>query len=148
MPTITLKGFSGVYSCELPDEKYIVKKNDFVIALSGATFGKVGKIIDDIIAYINQRVATFRTKQSLEYFYQLARTDDFKNYISSIPSTSAQPNISNDDILKFETAIPCIEEQTAIANFLSSIDEKIETEKKILQQYENQKKYLLQNMFV
>jgi type I restriction enzyme S subunit len=43
---------------------------------------------------------------------------------------------------------PSFIEQTLIANFLSSIDEKTETEKKILQQYETQKKYLLQNMFV
>jgi type I restriction enzyme S subunit len=44
--------------------------------------------------------------------------------------------------------LPSIAEQTRIANFLSSIDEKIATEKVVLQQYENQKKYLLQNMFI
>jgi type I restriction enzyme S subunit len=44
--------------------------------------------------------------------------------------------------------LPSTEEQTCIANLLSSIDEKIETEKKILQQYENQKKHLLHNMFI
>lgn len=147
-PAIDLQKFSGVYSNEIPDSKYIVKKNDFVIALSGATFGKVGKIINDSIAYINQRVATFRTTQCLEFFYQLIRTDTFKQYLNSIPSTSAQPNISNDDILKFKTTIPSIKEQTLIANFLCSMEKKIENEKKILQQYEAQKKYLLQNMFI
>ena len=43
--------------------------------------------------------------------------------------------------------LPSMEEQTKIANFLSSIDDKIGTEKKILTQYELQKKYLLANLF-
>jgi type I restriction enzyme S subunit len=44
--------------------------------------------------------------------------------------------------------LPNYKEQTRITNFLSCIDEKIEIEKKILQQYERQKKHLLQNMFI
>ena len=43
---------------------------------------------------------------------------------------------------------PSIAEQTKIANFLTSIDTKIDTENKILQKLEEQKKYLLQNLFV
>lgn len=43
---------------------------------------------------------------------------------------------------------PSLPEQQKIANFLSSIDNKIEIETKVLQKLEEQKKYLLQNMFV
>lgn len=43
---------------------------------------------------------------------------------------------------------PCIEEQQKIAKFLSSIDNKIEIETNVLQKLEEQKKFLLQNMFV
>ena len=43
---------------------------------------------------------------------------------------------------------PYLQEQTNIANFLSAIDEKIETEKQILRKYTEQKKYLLANMFI
>ena len=103
LPIIKLSNFSGIYSSETPNEKYIVSKNDFVMALSGATFGKVGKIEDKGIAYINQRVATFRTKQCLEFFYQLVQINNFKNYISSIPTASAQPNISNEDIGNYKS---------------------------------------------
>jgi type I restriction enzyme S subunit len=148
IPSIKLLSFKGVFSSEIPNEKYIVKNNDFIMALSGATFGKVGKIRDIGFGYINQRVATFRTKQCLEFYYQLVQTENFINYVHSIPTASAQPNISNDDIINYKSTIPQIEEQILIANFLSSIDEKIETEKEVLQQYENQKKYLLQNLFI
>ena len=44
--------------------------------------------------------------------------------------------------------IPSLEEQTKIANFLTSLDAKIETEKQLLEQYKQQKAYLLQNLFI
>ena len=148
LPIIKLSNFSGIYSSETPNEKYIVRKNDFVMALSGATFGKVGKIEDKGIAYINQRVATFRTKKCLEFFYQLVQINNFKNYISSIPTASAQPNISNDDIGNYKSYIPDVIEQTKIAGFLSTIDKKIETERAILDAYAKQKQYLLANLLI
>jgi len=148
LPIIKLSKFSGTYSSETPNEKYIVKKDDFMMALSGATFGKVGKIKGEGIAYINQRVATFRTKQNLEFFYQLVQTDSFKNYINSIPAASAQPNISNDDIGNYKSYIPHFIEQTKIASFLSTIDKKIEIGRQILNTYTEQKKYLLANLFI
>jgi type I restriction enzyme S subunit len=43
---------------------------------------------------------------------------------------------------------PCIEEQTKIANFLSSIDTKIEQTQKQLEKTKEFKKALLQQMFV
>ncbi|MET3530413.1 type I restriction enzyme S subunit [Chryseobacterium flavum] len=145
---INLEEFTGVFTLEIPDKKYMVNKGDFLMALSGATFGKVGKISCNGEAYINQRVATFRTNQCLEFFYQLVQTENFVSYINSIPTASAQPNISNNDIAKYESMIPCLEEQNKIANFLSSIQEKIDTEKQILEKLELQKKFLLANLFV
>ncbi|WP_241313486.1 restriction endonuclease subunit S [Elizabethkingia anophelis] len=43
---------------------------------------------------------------------------------------------------------PCLDEQTTIANFLSVIETKIQTEKNILDKYHSQKQYLLQNLFI
>ena len=43
---------------------------------------------------------------------------------------------------------PSLEEQTKIANFFSSLDAKIETEKQLLEQYKQQKTYLLQHLFI
>ena len=48
---------------------------------------------------------------------------------------------------EIELPFPSMEEQDKIANFLSSLELKIETEKKILARYELQKKYLLANLF-
>lgn len=148
LPSIKLDEFTGVYSSEVPSDKYIVRKNDFMMALSGATFGKVGKIIDSGIAYINQRVATFRTEQNLEFFYQVVQSKDFRDYITSIPTASAQPNISNDDIGRYEMQIPCVEEQAKIAAFLSAIDDKLTHTQNQLAAAKQYKQGLLQQMFV
>lgn len=43
---------------------------------------------------------------------------------------------------------PPLDEQQKIAKFLSSVSHKISIEAQLLNQYENQKKYLLQNLFV
>lgn len=145
--SIDLDKFKGVYSEETPDKKYLVKKNDFLMALSGATFGKVGKIVSEGIGHINQRVATFRTNQCLEYFFQLVQSEDFKNYITSIPTASAQPNISNDDIGNYISLIPTENEQYKIANFLSTIDNKITYCQSQIDKTEEWKKGLLQQMF-
>jgi type I restriction enzyme, S subunit len=146
-PHISVQNFTGVYSSETPNEKYIVKKNDFLMALSGATFGKVGKIIDDGFGYINQRVATFRTNECLEFYYQVMQSNEFKNYINSIPTASAQPNISNDDIGNYLTLIPCLQEQIKIAEFLSGLDGKIYKLSLQIQSIEKWKQGLLQKMF-
>lgn len=44
--------------------------------------------------------------------------------------------------------MPCLEEQNKIANFLSSIDDKIEENQKILEKIKEFKKALLQQMFI
>ena len=58
--------FVSVDECDCIDEsdfdekrlsKYILKKGDILVAMTGATIGKVGKYGDDNIALLNQRVA-------------------------------------------------------------------------------------------
>ena len=44
--------------------------------------------------------------------------------------------------------LPCIEEQILITNFISHIDEKIKNENQFLNQLENQKMFLLSQMFI
>ena len=56
--------------------------------------------------------------------------------------------ISYSYFAEIELPFPSIEEQKRIASFLSKIDQKIQTEKVVLEQLEMQKKYLLQQMFV
>ena len=56
--------------------------------------------------------------------------------------------ISYSYFAEIELPFPSIEEQKRIASFLTKIDQKIQTEKAILEQLEMQKKHLLRQMFV
>ena len=69
-------------------------------------------------------------------------------YIKSTQSNTTLPIINKTEFSKFIVYIPSIQEQTKIANFLSSIDNKIEQTTKQLNQTKEFKKALLQTMFV
>ena len=57
-------------------------------------------------------------------------------------------NLNMELFLNIPILLPKLEEQIQISSFLTKIDQKIQTEKAILEQLEMQKKYLLQQMFV
>jgi len=65
-----------------------------------------------------------------------------------IADTSSIPQINNKHIEPYSLELPCLEEQTKIANFLSSIDQKIEVVAQQIEQAKTWKKGLLQQMFV
>ena len=67
-----------------------------------------------------------------------------KNYVSYV----GNPKLMNGVMSEIKIPFPSFPEQTKIANFLSAIDSKIDMENQLLQKLEEQKKYLLQNMFV
>ncbi|MCO8072234.1 restriction endonuclease subunit S [Acinetobacter lwoffii] len=58
------------------------------------------------------------------------------------------PSLNTTSIGNIELKVPCLEEQTKIANFLSSIDQKIEVTAQQIEQAKQWKKGLLQQMFV
>ena len=73
------------------------------------------------------------------YFYDRVKRLSAKNSVDSVRM---------DMISKMEIKLPCLEEQTKIANFLSSIDQKIEVVAQQVEQAKQWKKGLLQNMFI
>jgi type I restriction enzyme S subunit len=80
-----------------------------------------------------------RNNENLKYLYynlqyKNVKQDGYKRHFTMLSEIHLQ--------------IPFIQEQTKIATFLSSIDERIETERHILKAYTDQKKYLLTNMFI
>jgi len=75
-------------------------------------------------------------------YYQLSHTN-----LTYLITGSGQPQITG-DIKTHKVKIPSLPEQTKIANFLSSIDSKIEQVGKQLDESKQFKKALLQQMFV
>ncbi|PPZ91313.1 restriction endonuclease subunit S [Cloacibacterium normanense] len=85
-------------------------------------------------------------KSDSEFIYQFLLY--FENKWSSFEQGSTFTSVNSSDIKTIKINVPAIEEQREIAQFLKTFDEKINLETELLAQYENQKKYLLQNLFV
>ena len=132
--------------------KYLVSKGDYVLAMTGATIGKLGRITNDIEAYINQRVLTFRPIESIvdkDYLYYQLCSEKFNKYIlNHIDSETAQPNISAGSVGGFEISLPSLEEQRWIAGILGAIDDKIENNRRINTNLELQAQALYKQWFV
>jgi len=82
----------------------------------------------------------------VKYLYQYLKFNELQ--IMRLRVGSGLPNIQKGEISNFKVSVPCLEEQTKIANFLSSIDNKIEQVGEQLDKSKEFKKALLQQMFV
>lgn len=129
-------------------KEFLVEKNDVLIAMSGATTGKIGFYMANQVAHLNQRVGKFVIKKNEklnnDFLKEIVVSDEFKNQLSKELTTGAQPNISSSQIESFIFNLPSIQEQTAIANILSLADKEISLLEKELEALKEQKKGLMQ----
>lgn len=136
-PIVSLESAEGVDLTEYNSvklNKYIVKQNDFLLAMTGATIGKIGRYMNEKPAYINQRVLKFIPKKEFDFdfIYYCLLSTKFQGYINNhIDSDSAQPNISANTIGKYTFYAPCRDTQHQIAVILKTIDAKIELNRRI-----------------
>ena len=132
-------------------DKFKLQKGDFVLAMTGATLGKVGKYRSEETGYINQRVAKFENIKGISdkhFLYYLITSNHVTNEIINRGLGSAQPNISGKDIETINVVAPDLPTQTAIAEILSSLDDKIELNNKINQELENLAQTLFKQWFI
>ena len=78
------------------------------------------------------------------FCYHLFCTIDWLTYNEA----SGVPSLSKSTIEKIPVLIPTIEMQGKIVQILDTIEEKVDTDRKTLQNYKNQKAYLLSRMFI
>ena len=120
---------------KIPD-CFCVYKNDCLIAMSGATTGKVGRYDVNTKAFINQRVGKFDVvnKSFLykDYLFHLLKSEFFQSFLKEKLAAGAQPNISSKQIEGWTTPLPPIEEQKRIAQALSDVDAVISTTEKLI----------------
>ena len=120
-------------------------KGDLILTVR-APVGAVAKSLHN--ACIGRGVCAIKEKSenSLEFIYQFLL--DFEDKWASFEQGSTFTAVSGSEIKRIKITTPIFSEQIQIAKFLFSLDEKIETENKILDKYEKQKKYLLSNLFI
>ena len=151
-PTVDMQNLSAVNMKEYDKSKlskYIAKEGDYVLAMTGATIGKIGRI-ENGRALINQRVLLFKPKDIVDkdFLYYILTQKSFSKYvINHIDSESAQPNISAGTIGKYEFEVPNIEMQRKIGGILRNIDKKIEQNRRINDNLEEQASALINDYF-
>jgi type I restriction enzyme S subunit len=74
--------------------------------------------------------------------------EEIINIINFAIESTGVPQLTVPQISSYAIFVPCLEEQTKIANFLSAIDRKIDLVSQQLEQAKAFKKGLLQQMFV
>ncbi|SEM27895.1 type I restriction enzyme, S subunit [Chryseobacterium taichungense] len=122
----------------------LVKKGNMIMSIC-ATIGK--PIYTNFDVCIHDGFVVFENltldKEFLYYYLDFIQLNWYKYGQPGIQINLNSEIVNNESVL-----VPVIEEQIKIAEFLSKFDEKINLENELLTQYENQKKYLLQNLFV
>ena len=140
------------YDKEIPiDFKFEINTGDILIAMSGATTGKIGIYKEKIKSYLNQRVGKIVLKRKdmiYSYLYFLFELSSYNMQLNTKLVAGAQPNISPTDIENLKFKIPSIKLQEHIANIVMNINKKLEIEGNKLQELNELKKGLLQKMFI
>jgi type I restriction enzyme, S subunit len=110
-------------------DKYRVVEGDLLIAMSGATTGKIGFNTEKTVFYLNQRVGKFEPKSVLEkrflYYFLSTRVEENLR----ISAGAAQPNLSTKQIREFVIPLLPIREQQRIVGILDEALDCIATAK-------------------
>ena len=136
-------------------ENQFLKEGDLVIADASEDYKDIGKAIEvvhlnnqKVVAGLHTYIARPVQPFALGFCGYLMQTFEVREQIKKLATGISVLGISKTNIGKVEIKLPCLEEQTKIANFLSSIDQKIDVVSEQLEQAKLWKKGLLQQMFV
>ncbi|RHO59131.1 restriction endonuclease subunit S [Tannerella sp. AM09-19] len=112
----------------ITDDKFKVSKGDLLIAMSGATTGKMGVYPFDETAYLNQRVGNIKilNKSSLYPNYRNTYMQSKVDEILKIAYGGAQPNISASIIGNFDFPLPPYKEQIRIVETVQRIFDQLD----------------------
>lgn len=126
---------------------YIIKRNDILIAMSGATTGKIAYYNFDEIMYLNQRIGAIKIKEKLDSIYLFYFLKQNKDNLLSLATGSAQPNLSSKIINQIQIPLPTLTKQKKIANTLAKASELITLRKESIKKLDELSKSIFIDMF-
>ncbi|MBL1218701.1 MAG: restriction endonuclease subunit S [Planctomycetes bacterium] len=146
------------YDGPIPED-YILHPGDLIVTMTdlskaGDTLGYPAIIPDsNAVRYLhNQRIGLVQIKEGVEadsrfLFYRLC-ADDYRHHILATASGSTVRHTSPGRICEFETELPHLGEQRAIAAALGSLDDKIEQNRRTCGVMEQLARAIFQAWFV
>lgn len=129
--------------------RFTLKKGDVLMALTGATLGKISRVDTDEITLQNYRVGNFINKSNTtkDYIFYLLQSPFITKTTKRLVNEAAQPNLGKRDFDKFLVPLPpTITEQTAITTALSDTDALIGNLEKLIAKKRNIKQGAMQEL--
>ena len=124
-----------------------IAENSVIVAMYGATAGKTAIAKIPLTTNqaccnltINPNIADYRFVYYFLYYKFIE--------LASLANGGAQQNLNAQIIKDFDIVLPSLKEQTHIANLLSSLDDKIEVNRRINDNLEHQAQALFKSWFV
>ena len=144
---ISLEEFEKRYS------HFAVEDRDIVVASSGNTYGKVGRIYrHHLPLMMNTSVIRFHplssTSLNPNYLFSFLRSDLFRNQVESFVIGSAQPNFGPSHLKMMEIPVPPLPTQRKIAAVLSAYDDLIENNTRRIEILEEMARAIYREWFV
>lgn len=146
---------------ELADsyKQYELNKDDIIITTVGSWPTNPASVVGKVVrvpkkmnqSLLNQNAVRVRSNKIVDqrYLYYLLKSNIFSDYIVGTAQGSAnQASITQKDIKNFKFNIHELNEQKLIANILSSLDEKIETNNQINKKLEEMAQAIFKQWFV
>lgn len=131
-------------------QRFKVKTGDLLIAGTGATAGIIFTVPEKFnnlpFSYNAPRIKILNDYNKFIYYY--LKSDLILIQQKKLFVGNAQPFLDTNAIRGLRINLPSLKEQTKIANFLSAIDEKIDLVIMQIEEMQEYKKGLLQQMFV
>ncbi|AJJ47986.1 restriction endonuclease subunit S [Francisella tularensis subsp. novicida] len=107
-----------------------LQEHDILLSMAGAYLGKSGLVTKYMLpANTNQALAILRTNMTIcdpFFISYYLRQNSIVEFINNMSGQSAQPNVNFQEISSIPINLPPLTEQKAIAEVLSSLDDKID----------------------
>jgi type I restriction enzyme S subunit len=140
---------AGLHNFSPTDSGSFFKDKDILIAMTGATAGKLGRVRTSQDLLLNQRVAKIESVEAEPDFIWFALSSErYRERFFGIAGGAAQPNMSGGQIEAVEIPLPPLQAQRKIAHALSAYDELMENNRRRMGLLEEAPRLLYREWFV
>ena len=132
------------------DDNFKVRENDILFARTGASVGKTYHYDrnDGNLYYAGFLISAHIINEiNSKFIFFITLTKNYKKWVRIMSARSGQPGINADEYSNYKFYIPIKKEQDKITEFLNKVDERIQTQIKIIDDYSLLKDSIIHQTF-